>query len=178
VALTAVADVVAATSRRIPGGDAVRDDRVVVPLETFPDTYNGQPLGLAALASQKQYMSLYLNNVYGDPELEAWFRGRFEDAGKKLDMGKSCVRFRQLDDLALNVIGEAIARSDLDDYLARYLQARGSSTQHTKDRRPMKLADWLDEYRALQPRLRRADGRRARGRLAGGGDPRLARSGP
>jgi len=47
-----------------------------VPLETFPDTYNGQPLGLAALASQKNYMSLYLNSVYGDRDMERWFKER------------------------------------------------------------------------------------------------------
>jgi len=137
VALTAVAEVV---RRNLPAGyrEGMQYGMIgwYVPLETFPDTYNGQPLGLAALASQKHYMSLYLNNVYGDPELEAWFRSRFDDAGKKLDMGKSCVRFRQLDDLALDVIGEAIARSDLDDYLARYLQVRGSSrsSRRTADR--------------------------------------------
>lgn len=98
-----------------------------VPLETFPDTYNGQPLGLAALASQKQYMSLYLNNVYGDPEMEAGFREKYAASGKKLNMGKSCVRFRRLDDLALDVIGETIATTDLDGFLAHYVQARGSS---------------------------------------------------
>jgi len=98
-----------------------------VPLSTFPDTYNGQPLGLAGLASQKQYMSLYLNNVYGDPETERWFRDRWATTGKKLDMGKSCVRFRRLDDLPLEVIGETIARTTLDRFLDHYREARGSS---------------------------------------------------
>ncbi len=100
-----------------------------VPLERFPDTYNGQPLGLAALASQKNYMSLYLNNVYGDPATETWFRQRYAASGKKLDMGKSCVRFKRAEDLALDVIGEAIARTDLESYLARYAEARASSRQ-------------------------------------------------
>lgn len=98
-----------------------------VPLERFGDTYNGQPLGLAALASQKNHLSLYLNNVYGDRETEAWFRQRWARSGKKLDMGKSCVRFRQLEDLPLEVIGEAIARTDLDGFVERYQAARGSS---------------------------------------------------
>ena len=98
-----------------------------VPLSTFPGTYNGQPLGLAGLASQKQYMSLYLNNVYGDPETERWFRDRWATTGKKLDMGKSCVRFRRLDDISLEVIGEAIARTTLDRFLEHYREARGSS---------------------------------------------------
>jgi len=98
-----------------------------VPLERFPDTYNGQPLGLAALASQKQYLSLYLNSVYGNPDIDRWFRDRWAATGKRLDMGKSCVRFRRLDDLPLDLIGETIARTSVDRYLDSYLQARGSS---------------------------------------------------
>jgi hypothetical protein len=98
-----------------------------VPLATFADTYNGQPLGLAGLASQKRHMALYLNTVYGDPETERWFRGRWATTGKRLDMGKSCVRFRDLEDLPLDVIGETIARTPLDRYVARYLDVKGSS---------------------------------------------------
>ena len=127
MALTAVADVV---RRNLPAGyrEGMQYGMIgwYVPLETFPDTYNGQPLGLAALASQKHYMSLYLNNVYGDPELEAWFRGRFEDAGKKLDMGKSCIRFTKVEDLALDVIGEAIRRYPAKAYIEHYLKLRDS----------------------------------------------------
>ena len=98
-----------------------------VPLERFPDTYNGQPLGLAGLASNKNSISLHLNAVYGDPKTEAWFRRRFEESGKRLDMGKSCVRFKRLDELPLDVIGETVARVDLDSFLAHYSEARGSS---------------------------------------------------
>lgn len=98
-----------------------------VPLERFGDTYNGQPLALAALASQKQHLSLYLNTVYGDPQTETWFKGRYAASGKKLNMGKSCVRFKHLDDLPLDVIGELIARADVDTYVARYEAVRGSS---------------------------------------------------
>ena len=98
-----------------------------VPLARFPDTYNGQPLGLAAIASQKRHVSLYLNSVYGDRETERWFRERWAATGRRLDMGKSCVRFRRLEDLPLDVIGETIARTPLDRFVARYLEARGSS---------------------------------------------------
>ena len=98
-----------------------------VPLDRFPDTYNKQPLGLAALANQKQYMALYLNNVYGDPEIDRWFRERFAASGKKLDMGKSCVRFRTLEDLPLDVIAETIARTPVDRYIESYESVRGSS---------------------------------------------------
>jgi hypothetical protein len=100
-----------------------------VPLDRFPYTYNGHPLGLAGLASQKQYMSLYLNTVYGDPQLADWFRDRYAQSGKRLDMGKSCVRFRSLDDLPLEVIGETIAKVPLDRYVAHYQAARGPSRQ-------------------------------------------------
>ena len=98
-----------------------------IPLERFPDTYNGQPLGLAALANQKQHMALYLNNVYGDRTTESRFRERWAATGKKLDMGKSCVRFRRLEDLPLDVIGRTIAEESVEGYLARYAAARGSS---------------------------------------------------
>ena len=98
-----------------------------VPLERFPDTYNGQPLVLAGLASQKQYISLYLVSVYGDPTLEAWFRARYAESGKRLNMGKSCVRFRGLEDVPLDVIGETIARVSLDQFVAQYEAARGSA---------------------------------------------------
>ncbi len=98
-----------------------------VPLARLGDTYNGQPLALAGLASQKHHLSLYLNTVYGDPQTETWFKARYATSGKKLSMGKSCVRFRQLDDLPLDVIGEVIARADIDTYVARYEAVRGSS---------------------------------------------------
>ena len=104
-----------------------------VPLETFPDTYNGQPFGLAALGSHKNYISLYLNTVYGSRDEEAWFKDRYAASGKKLNMGKSCVRFRHLDELPLDVIGETIARADLDRTLAQYASARGSATRARGD---------------------------------------------
>jgi hypothetical protein len=72
-------------------------------------------------------MSLYLNTVYGDPASEAWFRARYAASGKKLSMGKSCVRFRRLEEVPLDVIGETIARSGVDAVVAHYEEARGSS---------------------------------------------------
>jgi len=90
----------------------------VVPLTVYPDTYNKQPLMYAALASQKNHMAVYLTNVYGDPALRARFGAGFRAAGKRLDMGKSCVRFKKLDDLPLAVIGEAIAATPMADFVA------------------------------------------------------------
>jgi len=103
-----------------------------IPLERYSDTYNGQPLGLAALASQKQHMALYLMNVYGDPATAAWFKEGFQRAGKKLDMGKSCVRFKKLDDLALDVIGQAIARTPVEAYIAVYEKAQKGRQKNRK----------------------------------------------
>ena len=96
----------------------------VVPLSVLADTYNGQPLMYVALASQKRHMSLYLTNVYGDESVEQWFRERYLAAGKKLDMGKSCVRFRKLDDLPLALVGEVVARTPIADFVGIYKASR------------------------------------------------------
>jgi hypothetical protein len=96
----------------------------VVPLERYPDTYNGRPLPLASLASQKRYLALYLMGVYGDAGTASWFRERWAETGKRLDMGKSCVRFRRLDDLPLDLVGDAIGRVSLDEFVAMYERSR------------------------------------------------------
>lgn len=95
-----------------------------VPLERYPDTYNGQPLCNVALASQKNYCSLYLMGVYQDEEQAAALKDAFRAAGKKLDMGKSCLRFRSLDDLPTEAIGQLIARTSVDTFIARYEASR------------------------------------------------------
>ena len=95
-----------------------------IPLEDYPKTYNGSPLMLAGLASQKQHMAVYLQSVYANPELAAWFAKAYAATGKKLDMGKSCVRFKTLDGLALELIGEAIAKSPKNLFLANYEAAQ------------------------------------------------------
>jgi hypothetical protein len=99
-----------------------------VPLARYPETYNGQPLCLAGLAAQKNHLAVYLMSVYGDPATRRWFEKAFRDAGKKLDMGKSCLRFRSAEDLPLDVVGEAIRRVTLDSFIAHYESARGTST--------------------------------------------------
>lgn len=95
-----------------------------IPLAHYPKTYNGQPLSYIALASHKSYISLYLMSVYGDPQQEAWLKAAFAEAGKKLDMGKSCLHFRKLDDLPLDVIAEVVASTPPDQYIARYEASR------------------------------------------------------
>jgi hypothetical protein len=91
-----------------------------IPLEQYPNTYNKQPLNYIALAAQKNYYSLYLLGVYADSDQEARLKEEFQQAGKKLDMGKSCVRFRKLDDLVLDAIAQAIAAVTPDEYIAHY----------------------------------------------------------
>jgi hypothetical protein len=96
-----------------------------VPLERCPDTYNGQPLSFAGLAAQKRYVSLYLSCVYADAARGRAFEERFRATGKKLDMGKSCVRFRQAHDLPLELIAEVIAGTSVDEFVALYETSRG-----------------------------------------------------
>jgi len=94
-----------------------------VPHSLFPAGYHcnpKEPLTYANLGSQKNHMALYLCTVYGDEETASWFREAWAATGKKLDMGKACVRFKKLDDLPLDVIGECIARVPVDKYVARY----------------------------------------------------------
>jgi len=99
-----------------------------VPLARYPDTYNGKPLGLAALANQKSYMTMYLMGVYSDEAEAAWFRKQWTGSGRRLDMGKSCVRFRSLEGVPLDVVAEAISRTSVDDFLAAYERSRSRAT--------------------------------------------------
>jgi Domain of unknown function (DU1801) len=90
-----------------------------VPHRIYPKGYHcdpKQPLPFANLASQKNHMALYLMCVYGESELARWFRDAWAKTGKKLDMGKSCVRFKKVENLALDVIGEAIKRMPAKKY--------------------------------------------------------------
>ena len=89
-----------------------------VPLEKSGKTYNGQPLVYAALAAQKNHNALYLNCIYGSEERTEELRQRFAASGRKLDMGKSCVRFRKAADLDLDAIGEAVSAVTPDEYIA------------------------------------------------------------
>ena len=94
-----------------------------IPHTVYPPGYHGdpkQPLPFICLASQKNYMSVYLGCVYGSAERERWFREAWAKTGKKLDMGKSCVRFRKLEDVALDVIGEAIRRMSAQAFIKHY----------------------------------------------------------
>ncbi|MGA2244013.1 MAG: DUF1801 domain-containing protein [Verrucomicrobiota bacterium] len=102
----------------------------VVPHSLFPAGYRCDPklpLPLANLGSQKNYMALHLMTVYGDPKMERWIRDAWQAAGKKLDLGKACIRFKRLEDVPLKVLGEAIRRVPVKDYIARVEHVIGTT---------------------------------------------------
>ena len=95
-----------------------------IPLSRYPDTYNGQPLMYAALAAQKHHYALYLHSVYADEEVESALRDAYREAGIKLDAGRSCVRFKRLEQLLPSAVAEAIAAITVDDFITRYESSR------------------------------------------------------
>ena len=92
----------------------------VVPLSVCPKTYNGHPLMYAAIASEKNYVSVHLMNIYANQDTQRWFVESYKATGKRMNMGKSCVRFRKLEDLPLDLIGEAVGRTSMKDWVAVY----------------------------------------------------------
>jgi uncharacterized protein YdhG (YjbR/CyaY superfamily) len=98
-----------------------------VPLSLYPAGYGENPkvpLPLVALASQKSGMGLHFLCFYGHPTLSTWFVGEYKKSGKKLDMGKGCVRFKKLEDLALDVVGRTVASVPVKEHIANYRSAR------------------------------------------------------
>lgn len=96
-----------------------------VPLERYPDTYNGQPLSVVSLAAQKQVTSLYLMCVYIDPNGERALRNVYAAAGMKLDFGKSCLRFKSLDRFLPEAVIPILERSSVEALIGSYEAARG-----------------------------------------------------
>jgi uncharacterized protein YdhG (YjbR/CyaY superfamily) len=95
-----------------------------VPLETYPDTYNKKPLMYAALASQKNHMAVYLTAIYMDDEAQQVFEKKYKATGKRYDVGKSCVRFKKMEDLPLDLIGETVASLEVAEFVERVKAAR------------------------------------------------------
>ena len=96
----------------------------VVPLERYPNTYNKQALAYVSLAAQKNYLALYLLGPYSDPADDVAFRAAWKATGLKLDMGKSCLRFRRLSDVDLGIIASTVASTPVDKFLADYERSR------------------------------------------------------
>ena len=95
-----------------------------VPLREFGDTYNGQPLWIVGLASQKNYGALHLLGAYGNPKLAKVLTDGYKKAGKKLDMGKACLRFKTWDDIETGSVAAVLAALPKDRYLEMYRRSR------------------------------------------------------
>lgn len=99
----------------------------VVPLSRYPQGYHaqpGEPLPFLALASQKNHIALYHMGLYGKPDLEAWFVEEYaERVPTKLDMGKSCIRFKNPDHIPYDLVAELCQKITVDQYITAYEQA-------------------------------------------------------
>ena len=119
-----LAAVRATLKKKMPKGykEVMRWGMIVweIPLTAYPRTHNTQPLCYAALTAQKRHLSLYLMGAYLHPDQAAAIKAGFAAAGKRLDMGKSCIRFRRAEDLPLTVIGQAVAAIPPGRYIVRY----------------------------------------------------------
>ena len=103
-----------------------------VPLSRVPNTYNNQPLLYAAMASQKQYISLYLMSIYAfDGERER-FEAAWKATGKRFNVGKACIRFRSVEDVPLEVVRDALGRISVEKFIERYDEVRGSARKMKK----------------------------------------------
>jgi len=94
-----------------------------VPHRIYPAGYHcdpREPLPFASLASQKNHMAIYLMCIHGSEEHSKWFREAWLATGRKIDMGKACVRFKRIEDVALDVLGEAIRRVPTQAFITHY----------------------------------------------------------
>lgn len=96
----------------------------VVPLSRYPKGYHATKGGLLpfiSIASQKNHIALYHMGLYGSPELMQWFEEAYtQHSSNKLDMGKSCIRFKHLEQIPYDLIGELCQKMDVDEYIAQY----------------------------------------------------------
>ncbi len=95
-----------------------------IPLARYPDTYNKQPLMYMALAAQKNNYALYLTSVSSDKTLMARLAAAYKAAGKKLDMGKGCLRFKTLEELPLDVVADMVASTPVEKRIEIYEASR------------------------------------------------------
>jgi hypothetical protein len=147
----------------------------VIPLARFPKTYNKQPLAIASLASQKNHLALYLMGAYASPGARAKLITGFARAGKKLDMGKSCLRWKTLDELPLDVVADAVAAVGVDDFIAIYeasmrMRAKPARSTAPKKAAPKKAAPKKAAPKRVTPKgaaHKNADDKKAIGEKAG-----------
>ncbi len=91
-----------------------------VPVKKCPETYNGQPLAYVGLAAQKNFLALYLLGIYADDAIRKKFENHYKKSGKKLNMGKSCLRFKSIDDIPLDVVATAVGSHSVEDFIAMH----------------------------------------------------------
>jgi len=103
-----------------------------VPFSVVDKTYNKQPLLYAAIASQKQYISLYLMSIYAFEQARENFERDWKARGKKLNVGKACIRFKNVESAPLDVIQKALSQVTVEEYVERYLEVRGSARKMKK----------------------------------------------
>lgn len=114
-----------------------------IPHSVYPLGYHcdpSQPLPLAGWASQKQYMSMYLFCLYCDEKLKSWFTDAWRKAGKKLDMGKGCIRFRSIDDVPLDVVAECLRRMTVKRTIELYEREFKGARERRASIKPAKKA--------------------------------------
>lgn len=111
-----------------------------IPLERYPETYNGKPLGYVAIASRKNYITLYLMGAYAVPGIAEKLETAFRDAGLKFDMGKSCLHFRTMEDLEQKVVSEVIAAVPVRKYIEYYEASRGKTGKKKREAHPRAAA--------------------------------------
>lgn len=96
----------------------------VVPHSTYADGYHcdpSLPLPFLSMASQKNFIALYHMGIYADPKLMAWFEKQWPKHVKtKLDMGKSCIRFKKIETIPYDLIGELVAKMTVEDWIKLY----------------------------------------------------------
>lgn len=96
----------------------------VVPHSIYPSGYHCDPklpLPFMSFANQKNFISFYHMGIYADPYLMEWFTSEFAKRSKaKLDMGKSCIRFKKVETIPFDLIGELVAKISVNDWIATY----------------------------------------------------------
>lgn len=106
-----------------------------VPVKRCSETYNGQPLTYVGLAAQKNYLALYLLGIYSDEKLRKKFESHYKKSGKKLNMGKACLRFKSIDEIPVDVIAESINLVSVDDFINMH----SASMAHRKNKKLKKI---------------------------------------
>ena len=96
----------------------------VVPHSIYPGGYHCDPklpLPFASIASQKNFIAVYHMGIYANKELMDWFVGEYpKHCSRKLDMGKSCIRFKKIDDIPFELIGELMSKMSVEDWVSVY----------------------------------------------------------